>query len=364
VDLDEFLANGGSNIEDVFEMGLAYQPEGGTVGPAKPGVQGEFVELPVDSIRPGPFQARRVFDEEALGELAESIREQGLEQPILVRPVAEGEGQYEIIAGERRWRAVRMLGQETILSRVRELSDLEAHLAAYAENRFRNDLSPWEKAGEIAGVQRTIEAAAGGPVTNRAIAQAIQEGEASVSRYLGIAKEIDAEMLRAAQVGEAEVCLLTVDALRRVLRLQHVTERTAALRAEVDKVRGIKVKGGKARSTIPSDPAQRWLHHFTQGGLQINIREPVAELSDEQTANYLQRTASAVTVLLAREANGNTPPPRRISDGQFGELLFVPPIHELDDAAYEAALEQLNLLRAEARAYKEQRAPRQRPSDG
>lgn len=103
-----------------------------------------FAEVPLDSITPNPRQPRTVFDEEALGELVHSLREVGLLQPVVVRPL--GEGRYELIMGERRWRAARQAGFETIPAIVRETGDDELLRDALLENLHRSQLNPLEEA--------------------------------------------------------------------------------------------------------------------------------------------------------------------------------------------------------------------------
>jgi ParB family chromosome partitioning protein len=103
-------------------------------------------ELPVKDIVPNPWQPRQVFNEAKLGQLAESIREAGLVQPIVVRRAGSG---YQIVAGERRWRAHRMIGKEVIKVVVIELSDEEMAMLALVENVAREDLSDYEVARSI-----------------------------------------------------------------------------------------------------------------------------------------------------------------------------------------------------------------------
>lgn len=102
--------------------------------------------LPLDRIRPNPRQPRQVMDDGALAELADSIRAQGVLQPILVRPVAGEPEQFELVAGERRWRAARLAGLERIPVLVREWADDQALEAAILENVQREDLNPIETA--------------------------------------------------------------------------------------------------------------------------------------------------------------------------------------------------------------------------
>ncbi len=104
----------------------------------------EFRELPVDVVQPNPSQPRRHFDEEALQELAGSIGERGVLQPVLVRPSADGK--YELVAGERRWRAAKLAGLQSIPALVSRYDDLEALQTALIENVAREDLNPVEEA--------------------------------------------------------------------------------------------------------------------------------------------------------------------------------------------------------------------------
>lgn len=112
--------------------------------PAEPPVQAAPLMLPLEEVRPNPKQPRIHYDEEKLQELADSIREQGVLQPLLVRPAEDG--LYEIVAGERRFRASRLAGLKRIPVVVKELSDEAAMLAALIENLQREDLNPIEEA--------------------------------------------------------------------------------------------------------------------------------------------------------------------------------------------------------------------------
>jgi ParB family chromosome partitioning protein len=117
-----------------------------------PGTAGEddLRMLPVELVVPNPKQPRRCFDEAALASLAGSLRERGVLQPVLVRPVAGGT--YELVAGERRWRAARIAGLETVPALVRERDDAEALEAALIENMAREDLNPVEEARACAAL--------------------------------------------------------------------------------------------------------------------------------------------------------------------------------------------------------------------
>ena len=113
------------------------EPEGGER-------DSELRHIPVELIKPNPRQPRREFDEGALLALAESVRERGVLQPVLVRPVAGGT--YELIAGERRWRAAQLADEETVPAVVRPHDDAESLELALIENMAREDLNPVEEA--------------------------------------------------------------------------------------------------------------------------------------------------------------------------------------------------------------------------
>ena len=111
-----------------------------------------LVEIPIGDVRPNNYQPRRHFDEEALASLTASVRELGVLQPVLVRPVDDGS--YELIAGERRWRAAKRAGLTAIPAIVREAGDVASLEQALVENLHREDLNALE---EAAGYQQLIE---------------------------------------------------------------------------------------------------------------------------------------------------------------------------------------------------------------
>jgi ParB family transcriptional regulator, chromosome partitioning protein len=115
----------------------------------------ELRELPTQSIVPSPTQPRRRFDEDSLQALADSLSERGVLQPVLVRP--KPEGTYEIVAGERRWRAAQIAGLETIPALVRPRDDAESIELALIENMAREDLSPIEEARACAALVEELE---------------------------------------------------------------------------------------------------------------------------------------------------------------------------------------------------------------
>jgi len=121
-------------------------------GGGKPKADGELSQLAVRSLRPGKYQPRTRMDQASLAELAESIRARGVLQPVVVRPVDDGG--YEILAGERRWRAAQLAGLDRVPAMVREVPDDAALGIGLIENIQREDLNPIE---EAAGLKRLID---------------------------------------------------------------------------------------------------------------------------------------------------------------------------------------------------------------
>jgi ParB family transcriptional regulator, chromosome partitioning protein len=159
--------------------------------PEKPAVLvgDRLASLPVDLLQRGKYQPRVDMRPESLGELADSIKSQGLVQPILVRPLARpnpGESQrYEIIAGERRWRAAQMAGLSEIPAVIREVPDEAAVAMALIENIQREDLNPLEEARALS---RLIEEFG---LTHQAAAEAVGRSRAAVSNLLRLMELTD-----------------------------------------------------------------------------------------------------------------------------------------------------------------------------
>jgi len=151
--------------------------------------ESELQQLAIDSLRPGKYQPRTRMDEASLAELAESIKARGVIQPIVVRPVDDA--QYEILAGERRWRAARMANLQRIPAVVKEVPDEAALGIGLIENIQREDLNPIE---EAAGLKRLIEEF---KLTHDEVAHAIGRARASVTnllRLLELAPAVQAMM--------------------------------------------------------------------------------------------------------------------------------------------------------------------------
>ena len=138
--------------------------------------EGGFRTLSIDAIRRGKHQPRRIVEESALEELAHSVRARGIVQPIVVRPSVAGT--FEIVAGERRWRAAQMAGMDEVPAVVRECSDQEAAAIALIENIQREDLNPIEEAQGY----RTLAEEFG--LTHQELADAVGRSRSAVSNAM------------------------------------------------------------------------------------------------------------------------------------------------------------------------------------
>ncbi len=144
----------------------------------EPAAGGDLRNLPVEMIHRGRFQPRQDFAQEALQELADSIRAQGVVQPIVVRPLADKPGHFELIAGERRWRASQLAKLHEIPAVVRDVPDQAAMAMGLIENIQREELNPVE---EATALQRLIEEFG---LTHQETAEAVGRSRAAVSNLL------------------------------------------------------------------------------------------------------------------------------------------------------------------------------------
>ncbi|HEY3516254.1 MAG TPA: ParB/RepB/Spo0J family partition protein [Gammaproteobacteria bacterium] len=148
----------------------------------------DVLAVNVDELQPGRYQPRLQLRQESLAELAESIREQGVLQPLIVRAVPAADGYakaYEIVAGERRWRAARLAGLASVPVIVRELTDQEALAVALIENLQREDLNPIDQAQSMSRLVAEFG------MTHEQIAKALGRSRASVSNFLRLLELAD-----------------------------------------------------------------------------------------------------------------------------------------------------------------------------
>lgn len=209
--------------------------------------EGELRVLPISSIRPNPWQPRQVFEPEQLEQLAGSIKAQGLLQPVIVRPAAEG---FELIAGERRWRAAGLAGLTHIPAVVREVDDSRAAALALVENLQREDLNALEKAQ---GIKRLIEDFG---LTHQQAGEAVGHSRTHVSNLLRLLE------LAPAVQGLVETGRLDMGHARALLplplaRQEEVAERIAARQMSVREVEALVTRllqAPKAPTEKPIDP--------------------------------------------------------------------------------------------------------------
>ncbi len=185
----------------------------------------ELRELAVDKLQPGQHQPRRQFDEEALEALADSIRAQGVVQPIVVRSI--GGNRHEIVAGERRWRAAKLAGLKTVPAVIKTLDERSAMAVALVENIQRADLNPLEEAEAL---HKLIDECG---LTHEACATAVGKSRASVSNLLRLTElNPDVQTLlreNRLTLGHAKV-LLGAQGARQSSLAQLVVERQLSVR--------------------------------------------------------------------------------------------------------------------------------------
>jgi ParB family chromosome partitioning protein len=199
---------------------------GPTVADAPIAAEGPPAALPLVALQPGRYQPRTRMDEGSLYELAQSIRSQGVMQPILVRPLAEP-GRYEIIAGERRFRAAQLAGLGEVPVLVKAVADEAAAVMALIENIQREDLNPLE---EAQGLQRLVREFG---LTHEQAAQAVGRSRSAASnllRLLNLAEAVQ-QMLMAGdlEMGHARA-LLPLPAAEQVMAAQAVVAKKLSVR--------------------------------------------------------------------------------------------------------------------------------------
>jgi ParB family chromosome partitioning protein len=248
------------------EARAAETPEGRTATGA--------LDLPIETIRRNPEQPRREFDVVALDELAESIRERGVIQPILVRPLRDVPGEYQIVAGERRWRAAQLAGLRVMPALVRELDELEVMEIALIENIQRADLNALEEArGYVAMTTRFGRSA-------DAIAKIVGKSRSHVANTVRLTR------LPAVVQEHLEAGRLTAGHARALLDLDEAPELAARIIAQGLNVRQTETlareirdprPGGKAGKPMPrfKDADTRDLEESLRDvlGLKVEVRD-------------------------------------------------------------------------------------------
>ena len=203
---------------------------------------GKLTLLPRKLIQTGKYQPRTHMDETALNELAESIKAQGLMQPIIVRALADDANRYEIIAGERRYRAAGIAGLDEVPVLIKDVNDQQALALALIENIQREDLNPLE---EAQGLQRLIREF---DYTHETCAQAIGRSRSAVSnllRLLNLAQPVQTMLLAGdIEMGHARA-LLSLDSAQQIMLAQEIANRRLTVRDTEKRVQQI-LKGETA----------------------------------------------------------------------------------------------------------------------
>jgi len=212
-------------------------------------VAGPYREIPVTGIEPNPYQPRREIDAEHIDELAASIASEGLLQPIVVR--SRKDGKFELIAGERRWRAHQKLGLKEISARVMEASDASSAVISLIENLQREGLNPIEEALGYASLMKDFD------LTQEAVSERIGRPRASIAntlRLLALDREIQGYLAKGMlSAGHAKVLLGVEDPSQRLVLARRIIEGGMSVREAERQVRRIKnessLRGGDSRSS-------------------------------------------------------------------------------------------------------------------
>lgn len=240
------------------------------VSSPEPGKDGLLSEIPIEFIQRGKYQPRRDMHPEALEELAESIKVQGVMQPIVVRPIAtSGAVKYEIIAGERRWRATQIAGLDKIPAVIRDVGDEAAIAMALIENIQREDLNPIEEAFALKRFQDEFE------LTHQEVAAAVGKSRTTVTnllRLIALSDEVK-KMLEHGdlEMGHARALLTLTENEQKVVARQVVAKGLSVRQTEALVRRQQQLQEEKVVPETQVDPDIRKL----QDGLSEKIGVPV-----------------------------------------------------------------------------------------
>ena len=227
----------------------------------------ELKQLPLDVLQRGKYQPRTHMDKHALEELAASIKSQGVVQPIVVRALTAGN--YEIVAGERRWRAAQMAGLPTIPAVIRRVPDEAAIAIALIENIQRENLKPVEEAGAL---QRLIDEFG---MTHQRVADAVGRSRAAVTNLLRLLS-LNGELRGLLESGRMDMgharALLALDGARQVQAARDVVERRLSVRETEEMVRRILERGSTRKSKRSNDPDIRALQQRLAEKLGAKVR--------------------------------------------------------------------------------------------
>jgi ParB family chromosome partitioning protein len=258
--LDALL--GAANPEPAeVDSGAAPTPE--TI-PRQP--EGELKKLPIEKLRPGRYQPRRDMHPEALEELAASIRQQGIMQPVVVRPTGT---EFEIIAGERRWRAAQLAELEFIPALVRDVSDRDVIALALIENLQREDLNPLEEALALQRLQKEFE------LTQQQVAEAVGKSRSSITNLLRLLN-LHKDVRRLLEHGDLEMgharALLSLDESKQLEAARQVVAKGMSVRQTEALVRKLLETPETKSAKAPQDPDIRRLEQKLQASLGAAVK--------------------------------------------------------------------------------------------
>lgn len=226
----------------------------------------------VASVHPNPFQPRREFREEELTDLADSIRENGLLQPIVVRPEENRRGtdRWELVAGERRWRAVTRLGWKDVPAVIREVDDRTLLVLALVENLQRSELSAIE---EAAGFQQLVDEFG---LTQQQVAEAVGRDRSTVANTLRLL-QLPASVRRMVEAGElsaghARALLGAADGHRVAELAERAVAEGWSVRETEEKVRGDRPSRKRRSPAGRDDPAEKELEKELARALGTEVR--------------------------------------------------------------------------------------------
>lgn len=234
------------------------------------GTDKSLQSLPIDLIHQSPYQPRQFMEPEALEELASSIRQQGVVQPIVVRKAGD---EYELIAGERRWRASQQAGLQNIPAVVKDVNDQEAAAIAIIENLQREDLNPLEEAQAFANLIEKFG------LTHQEVGEVVSRSRAAVSnslRLLALAQPVK-DMLNQGELemGHARP-LLALSEQQQIKCAQNIVQRQLSVRAAEALVKQLQQGGSKKKSSSSNhqDPdISRMEHNLSDRlGARVSIQ--------------------------------------------------------------------------------------------
>ncbi len=280
----------GRGLGGLIASAVAHAPKSEAAIPAAPAAAPGYLEIAVHLVEPSPYQARREITAEQLSELADSIRSEGLLQPIVVRKTGD---KFQLIAGERRWRAFQQLKIKSIPARIVDASNASSAALGLIENLQREGLNPIEEAHGYASLIRDFD------LTQETAADRVGKARATVAntlRLLALDAEIQGFLAKnLLSVGHAKVLLGVTDTAHRALLARRVIEEGLNVRLTEKLVQERKAAGGTTRKAKPR-------------GLSSKDAEAVAGIEKKLTSHLGARVAVLHTAKKGRiviEYQGN-----------------------------------------------------------